>query len=106
MRDLILKLVITAMLFVSMEGMAEPVDETSFHKTHHAHADDGNQWYPDSDGAEHDGDACEHFCHFHVTALVQQISVPALPKFRESLLAPSVHTVTRSTVPPTPPPNI
>ena len=48
MRDVILKLVIAAMLYVSMEGMAEPVDETSFHKTHHAHADDGNQWYPDS----------------------------------------------------------
>lgn len=106
MRDVILRLVIAAMLFVTMEGMAEPIDEASFHQTHHAHADEGEQWYPDTDGSDHEGEACEHFCHVHVIALASQITVPELPRFSGSLVAPSDHAVTRSTAPPTPPPNI
>ena len=57
MRDAILKLSIAAMLFVSMEGTAESIDETSFHQTHHAHAEDGAEWFPDSDGGDHEGEA-------------------------------------------------
>ena len=106
MRDVILKSVIVAMLFVTMEGMAEPVDETSFHQTHHAHADDGNEWYPDSDGNEHDGDACEHFCHVHVVAFTPQISVPVFQTSRAYPLMAHPYAVTRKTAPPTPPPNI
>jgi hypothetical protein len=106
MRDVILKLVIAAMLFVTMEGMAESVDETSFHQTHHAHADEGDQWYPDSDGNEHEGESCEHFCHVHVIALASQITVAELPRFRGPLIAASAYAITRNTEPPTPPPNI
>ncbi|MFQ5609429.1 MAG: hypothetical protein ACE5F8_04080 [Woeseiaceae bacterium] len=106
MRDVILKSVIVAMLFVTMEGMAEPVDDATFHQTHHAHADDGDGWYPDSDGSQHESEACEHFCHVHVIALTSQISVPELPRIGGSVLAPSIRAVTRSTAPPTPPPNI
>jgi hypothetical protein len=106
MRDVVVKSVIVAMLFVTMEGMSEPIDETSFHQTHHAHADAGDQWYPDSDGAEHEGEACEHFCHVHVIALTPQISVPAISGFRTTLFAASVPAVNRSAAPPTPPPNI
>ncbi len=73
MRHWILKLVIASMLFVSMEGIADSVDETSFRQTHHAHAGDAdNQWVPDSDGGDHEGDSCEHFCHVHVVALTTQ----------------------------------
>jgi len=106
MRDGILKFLIAAMLFVSVEGMAESVDETSFHQTHHAHVDDGAEWFPDSDGGDHEGEACEHFCHAHVFALTLQISVPDLPRSRGFLSVPAVHTVNRATAPPTPPPNI
>ena len=106
MRGSILKLVIVAMLFVSMEGTAEPIDETSFHQTHHAHADDGAEWFPDSDGSDHEGEACEHFCHVHVVALTPQFSVPSLPRSRGFLHVPAVYTVHRATAPPTPPPNI
>ena len=106
MRDGILKLLIAMMLFVSVEGMAESVDETSFHQTHHAHADDGSQWFPDSDTSDHEGEACEHFCHVHVIALTAQISVPALTWVSGSPFASSTQSVTRSTAPPTPPPNI
>ena len=107
MRDGILKLLIAALLFVSMESVAEPVDDTSFHQTHHAHADDGaNQWFPDSDGSDHESDACEHFCHVHVVALTPQISVPSLPRSGGLLHVPPVYSVHRATAPPTPPPNI
>lgn len=106
MRDSILKLVIAAMLFVSMEGTAENVDEMSFHQTHHAHADDGAEWFPDADGSDHKGEACEHFCHAHAVALTSQISVPSLPKSRGLLCVPPVYKVHRATAPPTPPPNI
>lgn len=105
MRDLILKSVIVAMLFVTMEGMAEPIDEETFHQTHHAHADDGDQWFHDGDADDHDGEACEHFCHVHVVALTSQTSIPELPKIGSSVLTPSIRAVTRSTAPPTPPPN-
>lgn len=106
MRDVVLKIVISAMLFVSMEGTAEDIDETSFHQTHHAHADDGTEWFPDSDGSDHEGDACEHFCHIHVVALTPQISLPVLQRSRSLLYVPPVCTVDRATSPPTPPPNI
>ena len=106
MRDVILKSVIVAMLFVTMESTAEPVDETSFHQTHHAHADDGAEWFHDTDGSDHDGEACEHFCHVHVVALTSQMSVPSLPTSRDLLHVPPVYTVHRATAPPTPPPNI
>ena len=106
MRNVILKLVIASMLFVSMEGVAEPVDDESFHQTHHAHADDsGNQWYPDSDGSDHESDACEHFCHAHVIALTAEISVPSLQKFQEFVATHSAYSAIRATAPPTPPPN-
>ena len=106
MRNVILSLVIASMLFVSMEGAAEPVDDESFHQTHHAHADNsGNQWYPDSDGSGHESDACEHFCHAHVIALTAEISVPSLQKFQEFVATPSAHSAIRATAPPTPPPN-
>ena len=106
MHNVILKLVIVAMLFVSMEGVAEPVDEESFHQTHHAHADDsGNQWYPDSDDDDHESDACEHFCHAHVVAVTAQISLPSMQTFQEFVSVPSVCPVTRTIAPPTPPPN-
>ena len=106
MRDGIIKLLIATMLFVSVEGMAESVDETSFHQTHHAHAEDGAEWFPDADGSDHEGEACEHFCHVHVVALTPQISVPSLPRSRSFHRVPSVYTVHRATAPPTPPPNI
>lgn len=106
MRDGVLKLLIAAMLFVSTESIAEPVDETSFHQTHHAHAEDGNQWYPDSDGNEHDSDACQHFCHVHVVALTPQISTPAITGFKSRSIAPDSGAIGRAAEPPTPPPNI
>ena len=108
MRDVILRSLIVAMLFVTMEGMADPVDDETFHQTHHAHADDGDQWYHDSDndGDDHDGGACDHFCHVHVVALTSQVSVPDLPRSGALLNVPSIYSVHRVTPPPTPPPNI
>jgi len=106
MRNATLKILIAAMLFVSMEGVAESVDDASFHQTHHAHADDsGNQWYPDSDGSDHESDACEHFCHAHAIALTAEISVPSLQQFQEFVATPSAYSASRATAPPTPPPN-
>ncbi len=106
MRDGILILLIASMLFVSVEGVADSVDEVSFHQTHHVHADDGgNQWFPDFDGDDHDCDACEHFCHSHVVGLsVQVVSAnEAKPQF--FVPAALAHTVTYSVKPPTRPPN-
>jgi hypothetical protein len=107
MRDATLKLLIAAMLFVSMEGVAESVDDASFHQTHHTHVDDvGNQWFPDSDGSDHESDACEHFCHAHVVALIMQATLPDMQKFQLFVPASAPQSVTRATAPPTPPPNI
>jgi hypothetical protein len=107
MRAGILTLLIVSMLFVSMEGVAESVDEASFHQAHHAHADDaGNQWYPDSDGSDHESDACEHFCHAHVIAVTAQISLPSMQTFQQFGPTPSAFAVTRAIAPPTPPPNV
>lgn len=106
MRDGILKLLIAALLFVSVEGVAESVDEASFHQTHHAHADDtDDQWFPDSDGSDHEGDSCDHYCHAHVVALNAQVSLPSLQRFQQFVPATSPQSVTRATAPPTPPPN-
>lgn len=107
MHNWVLKLVIASLLFVSMEGLADSVDEISFHQTHHAHADDADaEWFPDTDGSDHDGDACEHFCHAHGVALVGQITLPNVSM--SQTLAPSLpeHAVNRSYAPPTPPPNL
>lgn len=107
MHNWVLKILIAAMLFVSMEGVAKAVDEASFHQTHHAHADDADdRWFPDSDGSDHEGDSCEHFCHGHVVALTTRISLPSMPKLRHYVLAIPAHAITRDTTPPTPPPNI
>jgi len=107
MRHGVLKLLIATMLFVSMEGVAESVDDAVFHQTHHAHADNADdQWFPDSDGSEHEGESCEHFCHAHVVALTPYVSLPSLPKFRHYAPALSAHAATRGAAPPTPPPNI
>jgi len=106
MRDGILKLLIATMLFVSMEGVAESVDEMSFHQTHHAHADDGGeQWFPDADGDDHDGDSCDHFCHAHAVALTAQFELGAVPLFGDFIPLRLIRTATCSTAPPTPPPN-
>lgn len=105
MRDGILKLLMATMLFVSVEGVAESVDEMSFHQTHHAHADDGERWFPDSDSDDHDGDSCEHFCHAHVVGLTAQFRLAAVSKFADFLPTRSARATTRSTAPPTPPPN-
>ena len=106
MRDWTLRLLIASMLFVSIEGMADSVDEASFHQTHHAHADNaGEQWFPDSDGDDHAGDACGHFCHAHVVGLTSQIISPKVPQVRIFIPELSTHEVTHSSAPPTPPPN-
>ncbi len=106
MRDVVLKIVIAAMLFVTVEGTAEAIDETSFHQTHHAHTEDGTEWFPDSDGSDHEGDACEHFCHTHVVALTPQVSLPVLPKSRSLLQVLPVNAAGRAPASPIPPPNI
>ena len=107
MRSLILNVLIASMLFVSMEGIADSVDETSFHQTHHAHANDtAGEWFPDSDGNNHEGDACEHFCHAHAVALATQIILANVSMSRSFVPALPAHTVTRGTAPPTPPPNL
>jgi len=106
MRDVILNTVIVAMLFVTMEGVADANDETSFHQTHHAHAHEDHQWYPDSDGSSHDSDACEHFCHAHVLAVPPQLSASAVPAYSGSPPTHSALIVSREIDPPIPPPNI
>ena len=107
MHNWVLKLVIASLLFVSMEGFADYVDETSFHQTHHAHADEaGAEWFPDSDGSDHEGDACEHFCHAHAVALAGQITLLNVSMSRSFVPTLPAHTVDRSSTPPTPPPNI
>lgn len=106
MRDGILMLFIVSTLFVSMEGIAESVDDASFHKTHHAHADEaGEKWFPDSDGSNHEGDACDHFCHAHAVALTTQMMVQGAPVSRYFVPVLPAHTVSYSSAPPTPPPN-
>jgi len=109
MRNWLLKFLIVAMLFVSMEGVAEPIDEAGFHSAHHAHShvdDVGDHWVPDSDSSEPDDESCAHFCHGHVVALTAQISLPGVPMTRQGAPASSVHCTTRAAAPPTPPPNI
>ena len=105
MRVGVLQLLIATMLFTSMEGVAESVDDEVFHQTHHAHADDLDQWYPDSDGDEHDSDNCEHFCHVHVIGLVSHKLVPQLSPSHDYALTRSTENHERATAPPTPPPN-
>jgi hypothetical protein len=107
MRAFVLKTFIVALLFAGLEGAAESVGDTDFHQTHHAHADDvDNQWVPDSDGSDHEGDSCEHFCHAHAVALTTQFSFPSMPMIQYDVPVHSAHTVTRRAAPPIPPPNI
>lgn len=107
MRAGVLRIFIVAMLFMSVEGAAETVDDAHFHQTHHAHADDANnQWFPDSDGSGHEGESCEHFCHAHVVVLTTQIVLPGVPKLGHYMPALPAYAVSRSPEPPTPPPNI
>jgi hypothetical protein len=106
MRSMIVISVIASLLFGSVEGMAEPVDDSTFHQAHHVHADDVDQWYHDNDGDDHDGEACEHFCHVHVVALTPDISAPTLQGYKSYPLVSNVGSFSRSAAPPTPPPNI
>ena len=106
MRDLLLKLVIVAMLFVTLEGTAEPFDEETSHQTHHAHADGGDQRVHEDDADDHECEACRHFCHVHVIALPSQTTTPEPLMIGASVLSPSIRFVTRNTSPPTPPPDI
>lgn len=106
MRSVIFTWVIAAMLFAGTEGAAEPVDESVFHQTHHVHADDGQQWYPDSVGGEHEHEECEHFCHAHVVALTPQASGAALAGVPGSPPTHVAQPVSRVPAPPIPPPNI
>jgi len=107
MRIWVFNLLIASMLFMSLEGAAESIDEQSFHQAHHFQSgDSGDQWLPNSDGNGHDGDSCEHFCHAHIVALTTRVSLPNLPKFRQyapSFLTPAISC---GAAPPTPPPNI
>jgi hypothetical protein len=106
MRDGMLILLIASMLFVSMEGVADSVDEASFHQTHHVHADGGgDQWYPDVDGDEHECDTCEHFCHAHVVAMSVQVESVNEAKLHFFVPAASTHTVTYGVEPPSRPPD-
>jgi hypothetical protein len=105
MRIGVLQLLIATMLFTSMEGVAEPVDDEVFHQTHHAHVDDLDQWYPDSDGDEHDSDNCEHFCHVHAIGMISHRPVPQLSPSRHFVATRSTESYKRATAPPTPPPN-
>ena len=100
-------LFIVSMLFVSVEGIADSVDEASFHQTHHSHAEElGTEWFPDADGTDHSGDSCEHFCHAHVVALTTQFSLPGMPILRHNVPVLAAQSAGRGAAPPTPPPNI
>ena len=106
MRDVILKAVIVAMLFVTTEGVAEAVSDETFHQTHHAHADDGDQWFHDENTDDHVCETCEHFCHVHAVALPSQALISTRLAGR-SLLCPSpTYAPTRAPDPPILPPNI
>jgi hypothetical protein len=106
MRLWVLHLLIATMLFTSMEGVAEAVDDGTFHQTHHAHADDVTQWHPDSDGDEHDSEYCEHFCHAHAIALISHEPAQQLSPSHHFEVMRSTENRKRYTAPPTPPPNI
>jgi len=107
MRARILKLLLVSMLFVSVEGVADAVDELSFHQSHHSHADDTvNKWFPDTDGNDHVLDNCEHFCHGHTVGLVGQLVLAAIPEHEFYALTPPVEATSQYKAPPIPPPNI
>jgi hypothetical protein len=107
MRDRILMLLIASMLVVSMEGMADVVDDASFHQTHHAHADDAdNQWFPNSDGDDHESDGSAHFCHAHGVGLAGQVMPVNAPAIQYFVPVPPAQIVAHIVPPPIPPPNI
>ena len=105
MRVRIFQLLIAAMLFTSMEGAVESEKDEVFHQTHHAHAEGADQWYPDSDGDEHDSDNCEHFCHVHVLGLISHLSAAQRVDSSRLVVPRSTMNRNRKTAPPTPPPN-
>lgn len=107
MHRTIAKLIIASMLFVSMDGVADSLDDFSLHQANHTHADDGGaQWFPDSEGATDDGNSGEHFCHAHVFGPTTQVMLADVPHSRNYLIAPPAQPVTYDVAPPTPPPNI
>ena len=106
MRDVILKLVIVALLFVTMEGVAEAVDDETFHQTHHAHADDGDQWFDDDNTDDHVCETCEHFCHVHAVALPPQALISTRLAGRSLLCPRPTYALSRAPAPPLLPPNI
>ena len=105
MKPWIPHLLVIAVLATSMEGASEPMEDNTFHQTHHSHADDPTQWYPDGDGDEHDSDSCEHFCHLHAVGLFGHLSLPDLNA--PNAFVPGRHFwhLAPPTAPPTPPPN-
>lgn len=106
MRNWVPKLLMVSILFVSMEGVAESVDDQSFHQTHHAHADEaGGEWHPDIEGDADAADSCEHFCHLHVVGLVAVHEPLAMPAVQLFASIPVSQSVARAVPPPDPPPN-
>jgi len=103
MRNKILKLLIASMLFVSMEGMADSMDEVTFESSQSA-VDSGNQSVSDAD--VDDGDSCNHYCHAHFVGLLANQTLPNVPQ--PFLFSPVLRTQvsTYSSAPPTPPPNV
>lgn len=98
-------LLMIALLATSMEGAAEPVEDDTFHQTHHSHAEDPDQWYPDDDGDEHDSDSCEHFCHLHAIGLIGHIALPNMAVNSAFVPRRVFWHHALATAPPTPPPN-
>ncbi len=106
MRNWVPKLLMVSILFVSMEGVADSVEDQVFHQTHHAHVDEvGGEWYPDTEGGGHTTESCEHFCHLHAVALITLYESFPLRAVQSFASIPSSQSFARAVPPPTPPPN-
>lgn len=103
MRNWIPKLLMVSVLFVSMEGVADSVDDQVFH---HTHVDEvGSEWSPDYDGDAHTSESCEHFCHLHAVGLVTLHESLTMRVVQSFVSNPSSQRFARAVPPPTPPPN-
>ncbi len=107
MREKLLKLLIAAMLFASMEGMADSIDNLTIGLASDAGSlDSANQPLLDDNADDSEGDLYNHYCHAHFVGLMTNYAVVSPPRYRFFSPAAPSRAVVISAAPPIPPPNI
>ncbi len=110
MRAFIDKLVIVSLLFVSLEGATEVIEDVvpAGYNTGHPHELGHTVDIDNTEiDTEFDCEQCKHCCHVHSSSLSPQVSTITMTFVRIDLrIGRSAHVRNFAQAPPTPPPTI